>query len=224
MSLTREQMFRHLHAIHNGETGWEESAKLLLAEGEEVVPFLIEIIGIEQEKAKGAVVLGYNKLLRVAELLAEFRHPRSLGTFLALAPRIAHPTVSIRVYSLFRQVLGAVGRRAESEDIRALLELMQRVRPRWTGTALLVEFLPRETVLIATTLVSIAEREPTPALRVALPLLKPHPLLPWELVVLHKRLKAALATQELPVPATAPQTTEDLPIPASHQEGRAHDG
>lgn len=214
MNLTREQLFRHLHSIHDGEPGWEESAKLLLAEGEEVVPFLIEIIGIEQEKAREAVVLGYNKLLRVVELLAEFRHPWSLGTFLTLAPRIARPTVSNRVYSLFRQVLGVVGRRAESEDIRALLELMQRARPRWTGTTLLVEFLPRETVLIATTLVSIAEREPTPELRAALPLLKPHPLLPWELVALRRRLKAALPEENLPIPASQDEAVpKDLPIP-----------
>lgn len=53
--------------------------------------------------------------------------------------------------------------------------------------------------MIATALLRLAERDPSPELYVALPLVKPGIFVPWEFVVLHKRLKAALATQKLPV-------------------------
>ncbi len=206
MSLTREQIFRHLHALQVHEPGWEESRAALWAAGSEVVPLLIKVLEIEAKNSESDL-LGYQKFMRLAELLAEFRHPQSLLPLLKLST------------PLFRQVLGAVGRRAEPEDVQAILELMHRVRYRWwAGSTFTVACLPRDAVLIATTLVSIAERNPQPELRAALPLLKPHPMMPFGYFGLHKRLKAALANGSLPIPATAAQTMGDLPLLSSNEE------
>jgi hypothetical protein len=75
-------------------------------------------------------------------------------------------------------------------------------------------------VLLATALVRIAERDPKPELRAALPLLVVTLSTPLEYIALRKRLKAALSHRELPIPSVAAphdQPTEDLPIPAPKQ-------
>lgn len=212
MNLSHQQVQEHIAIVHEGAPGWERSEAILLAEGNQIVPFLLEPIEIELSKSEGVLVISYKKLLRLASLLATFEDSRSLWPLLQLARR------NHLNYKLFRQVLEAVTKRASSEDIQVLLELLARARPHWTKTALLMELQPIEIVWIATAVVQLVERDPKLELRAAIPLLKPHAFLPLEYIGFHKRLKAALKEESLPIPVVAPQTTKDLPIPRQEPE------
>ena len=86
MSLTQEQVFQHLHVVHEGAPGWERSQAALFGEGNEVVPFLIEVLEIELNKVHGVlVILSYQKLLRLTVMLAQFDDPLSLAWLLRVA-------------------------------------------------------------------------------------------------------------------------------------------
>ena len=75
-----------------------------------------------------------------------------------------------------------------------------------------------EAVWVAQALVRIAERYPQPELRAVLPLLAYTLSSPFEFIGLRKRLKTALGTDSLPIPATVAQTMGDLPLPSSNEE------
>ena len=112
MNLTREQVFEHIKIVHEGAPGWEMSEAILFAEGNNVVPYILEPIKVELEKTEGVLVISYKKLLRLANLLASFEDPRSLLPLLLLARR------NHLNYKLFRQVLETVATRANLEYLQ----------------------------------------------------------------------------------------------------------
>ncbi len=215
MNFTREQVFQHLHVVHEGAPGWERSQAALLGEGNEAVPFLIEVLEIELNKVHGVlVVLSYQKLLRLTVMLAQFDDPRSLAWLL----RVARQTNEPKAFLSYHQVLKTLERRASAADIQALIALMQGTTLRSAGLPFSMTLRSDEALLVAQALVRIAERYPQPELRAVLPLLAYTLSSPFEFIGLRKRLKTALGTDSLPIPATVAQTMGDLPLPSSNEE------
>ena len=218
MNLTREQVLQHLHATHEGTLAWKRSQAALLAEGGEVVSLVIEVLEVELNKADGDVYgVSYQNLLRLAELLAQLEDPRSLAWLL----RVSRQTSEHKFYS---KTLKTLEKRGSVEDIQALIALMQCTTLRWVGLPFKMKLQSHEFSQIAKALVRIAERDPQPELRAALPLLAYTLSAPIEFIGLHRRLRSALRVENLPIPAVADQGMEDLPIPAFNKEHRDHHG
>jgi hypothetical protein len=214
MSLTREQIFNHLHAVHQHEPGWQDSWEILRKSSDEVVHCLLEVIEVEMTKAKKATfvapVVSYRKLLRLAELLAEFNDPRSLWPLLQVSQLTS--VVNRQGSDYLGNVLDVMARRAEPEDIQALIFELMRAHPQWkivSGS----EVMAQDIMDVAKALIHVAERDPKPELRAALPFLKPSLQTPVSFIALHRRLKAALGEKNLPIPAIPLQATQDFPIP-----------
>jgi hypothetical protein len=214
MSLTREQIFNHLHAVHQHESGWQDSWEILRKASGEVVHCLLEVLEVEMTKAKQGTlvvpVVSYKNLLRLAELLAEFNDPRSLWPLLQVSQLTS--IVNRQGSDYLGNVLEVMARRAETEDIQALIFELMRARPQWKIISS-SEVMAQDITDVAKALIRVAERDPKPELRAALPFLKPSLQTPVSFIALHRRLKAALASASLSIPVTVSQRTEGLPIP-----------
>ena len=215
MILTPEQALAHFATIRDAEPGWEDSQQALLAAENDLVPLLLETIKPELAKNE----LGYHdgSLVRMHGTLAAFGDARTLLYFLRLS-KLSYNGSPI---ALFNQVMVAVEERASAQDIAVLTDLLARSAPPYNDpqrTESVVEQLlgitPPDRVRLAATLVRIAERDPKPELRAALPLLRYNVFAPFEFILLHRRLKSALGRKGLPIPASAENKTEGLPLPA----------
>ena len=199
MKLLSQQLLEHIRAVHEGRQGWELSRDAILSEGSHAVLLLVEVLQMEIQKSQESmIVISYKKMIRLADVLAEIGDPRGLEVLTHVAG-LSNSDRSIK------QLLRYIQNRASSADRTALL-------------ATLKEF--PNNIAVAETIVQIAERDPHPELRDALRLLRAglvNPYAPLEFIGLRKRLKAALANQELPIPADASHTTEDLPIPSENE-------
>lgn len=194
----------------------EDARQNLLALGERAVPSLLETLAEGSIDAPlHAEKYSHETLLAGMRLLVEFSSPRSLWFLLRVTQE------RYAVHGLFYDTLNAIARRGSPEDIVALLDLLRHAKPRWKEGELIWDVQTTYAVWIATALVQLAERDPRPELRAALPLLTLHPFLPVEFVGLHRRLKAALASESLPIPAGASLSTgEGLPIPVERPDDR----
>jgi hypothetical protein len=212
MTLIREQVLQHLYAISEQEPGWQESHAILLEAGKEVVPRLMEVIEAERQKAiEGILVRNNTRIQRLIALLAEYADPRSLRLIIGCYYQSNQKVIQ----SAFKQVLQALEQRAAPDDIRVLIELLEKSTHKWMGMALMVEFHHPEVIAIAETLVRIAERDPKPELHAVLPMLRYNPATPFVFLSLHKRLKVALTQKSLPIPASGSSHLDSaLPIPA----------
>lgn len=212
MILAREQVLQHLYAISEQETGWQESHAILLEAGKEVVPRLMEVIEAERQKViNGILVRNDARIQRLVALLAEYADPRSLRLIIGCY----YQTNQKAIQNAFKQVLQTLEQRATPDDIRVLIELLEKSTHKWIGMAFMVEFHPPEVIAIAETLVRLAERDPKPELHAVLPMLRYNPATPFVFLSLHKRLKVALTRKSLPIPASgSPHLDNTLPLPA----------
>ncbi|MBB6050514.1 hypothetical protein [Armatimonas rosea] len=197
MALTQEQIQEHLQKIRNEEHNWEESRAILLAAGREVVPELMKLVEQERNILSRQFIPNRKPLQRLAELLTEFHDPQSL---MILYDCIVPLFNEVKV-SFFHQLVPVLQQRAETEDLSALIAFLAKTNSTY----------------VANVLVQIAEQEPRQELREVLPLLKAgfsKPSAPLEFIGLRGRLKAALASESLPLPSKAAMSTDDnLPIP-----------
>ena len=143
--------------------------------------------------------------LRLAELLADLEDHRALPLLLQLAPALDEPAL---------RLINALATQDQPEVRDTLLSALTTLRTHRP--------FPRSGLASARALLEIAERNPSPELRAALPLLKPGLGAPLEFLGLHHRLKVLLSQGNLPIPTEAQQTTQDLPI-ASHTNEVPHD-
>jgi hypothetical protein len=189
--------------------------------GEEVVPELHRALEAELRKTQG-LILSYDPVLRLAEVLAARGDRRSLPLLIRVA-QLRQKSMSntdhfiVPLYGLLQQMEA----RADAKDCAALIEILVRFRQQPlhsfpTGSDFLLGWSVQQ---VALTLIRIAERDPKPELRVALPLLRYSFFsTPLDLMGLHKRLKAVLGSEDLPLPATPPEAFESLPIPTTSEE------
>lgn len=218
MILTPEQALAHFATIRDAEPGWEDSQKALLTAENDLVPLLLEAIKPELGKNE----LGYHdgSLARMHGTLAAFGDSRTVLYFL----RLSKVSYSGSPIALFNQVMVAVEERASAQDIAVLVDLLARSAPPYSdpkterATFQLPDIAPPERVRLAATLVRMAERDPKPELRAALPVLRYNVFSPFEFVVLHRRLKTALGRNGLPIPASAENQTDNLPMPSQARE------
>jgi hypothetical protein len=194
----------------------EDARQNLLAMGERAVPYILETLAEGSIDAPShAEWYSHEILLAGMSLLVEFKDSRSLWFLLRVTQE------RYAVHGLFHDALNAIARRGSPEDVVALLDLLRHVKPRWKDGELIWDVQTTYAVWIATAVVQLAERDPRPELRAALPMLTLHPFLPVEFVGLHRRLKAALARETLPIPASAsPSAVKSLPIPVEHPDDR----
>ena len=203
---------------HHGDEEARVEARLAIIErGDAIVPELIQAVDEELQKVQqlyfgsegyeepGLSYPSTEPLLRLVKLMAIYEHPSSL----LLLTEVAAWKPEMAFQGPFLYVRTVLERRAAPADIAALIETLKKLR--------VVPKTKPKVLLIASALVRMAQHDPKPELRAALPLLKPGPFVPWEFILLRKRLKAALANEALPIPATASQTTEDLPLPAEEK-------
>ncbi len=193
----------------------------LLSLGESVVPELHRALEEELRKTQG-LILSYDPVLRLAEVLAALGDRRSLSLLIRVAQLRQKSMAStdhfiVPLYGLLQQMEV----RADAQDCTALIEILVRFRQQPlssfpTGSDFLLGWSVQQ---VALAIIRIAERDPKPELRAALPLLRYSFLYtPLELMGLHKRLKAVLGSEDLPLPATPSEAFESLPIPATSEE------
>ncbi|WP_394794738.1 hypothetical protein [Armatimonas sp.] len=171
--------------------------------GSAAVPDLIDAL---EEELKKFITMTAQPMLRLADLLSEFGDPRSLP----LLARIMNMVGGTRYNRPFLNCAHLLKARAEPEDVVALIEavIFLRAQPLLIG----------HVIPLVTNLVELAERRPSTEYYALLAIVKQSHYAPFKYPQLYKRLKAALANEALPIPATAAQTTEDLPIPSGKSE------
>ncbi|WP_395139902.1 hypothetical protein [Armatimonas sp.] len=197
---------------HGNAQARQEAHQAILDRGETILPELIEAVEEELQRVRGAFpgtdergqafYPGPEPLQRLVELLVTYESPKILSPLGWVAAWRRWDEV---FQEPFQQLSEALEARATSADIAAFTEALQRLRA-LPGTK-------SKQLAIATALVRMAEKDPKPEIRAAIPLLKPSLSSPWEFASLRKRLKVALGEENLPIPATAGQTAQDLPIP-----------
>lgn len=190
------------------ETG-EKSAGYHLRElGERAVPAILEAYRAAQGelgKQRG-YVLSLSPLARLADLLSQIGDPRATAVLIELA-RIGDEFVLENPLLFF---IPKLERRGDTVAIAALVDILKAFR----------HARPKLTILVAQTLIRMAERNPVQELAAALPLLHSGilaPAAPLELGALRRRLKTTLNLSNLPLVA-APQTTQNLPLPADKEK------
>lgn len=194
----------------------DDARQNLLAMGERAAPYVME--ALESKKSEERYYLrSDSEALRLSELLVEFGDPRTLVPLLQMGYVANNPYRS----GLFLKVVHVLEQRAEEGDMLALLNLLRFSQPQWKQGALLITMTSSDRVAVARALVVIAERDPHPELRDVLPLLRYQLTVPLEFIGLHRRLKAALASESLPIPVeAAPRAVESLPIPVERPDDR----
>jgi hypothetical protein len=185
-----------------------EAFDVLISQGAAIVPWLGDELVKKREGDREAGQPGRDTL-HLAALLVELGDPRSLVLIF-----------NVGDLALLGQLLETLVQRAAPEDIQVLMSALEQSAPRWQSGVLLLRARNEERVLLAESLVKIAEQTHDRACGRALPLLRYHLLAPREFLGLHKRLKAALKDENLPIPTTTAQRTEDLPIPSEGEQGR----
>lgn len=221
MTLTNEQALAHFGAILEAEPGWDGSLQALLDAENDLVPLLLETVKAQWDKNETGTEYDKGRW-RITRALAAFGDARCLLFFL----RLAQDSPTTENYCLLADHLTAIERRASTQDIMVLLDLLTRSAPVWNGPnqpignvmGHLSDITPHHRVQLAATLVRIAERDPKPELRAALPLLRHVSIsTPFEFVFLHRRLKNALGRNALPIPASAELKTDNLPVPTQEE-------
>jgi hypothetical protein len=164
-------------------------------------------IGIDlTEDGVGPLHASPEPLIRLAELLTTFQRVEALLPLLMVAQQ-GKAEMFQTPYLRLCEVLEA---RASAEDLVGMVNVLSSLRN--------LVFPPPQVMVLARALVRMAEREPHPELQKVLPLLRYRLTAPVEFIALHRRLKAALGAENLPIPAAARQTTQDLPIPRQEQD------
>lgn len=188
----------------------------LLALGERAVPYIIETLAEGSIDAPAhADKYSHETLVAGLKLLVALNSSRSLWFLLRVTQN------NYILHSIFQDALHATAKRGSSEDIVVLLDILRHAKPGRKDEERICNVHPTYAVWVATALVQLAERDPRPELRAALPMLTLHPYLPVEFVALRLRLKEALARKNLPIPAEAPpRTVEALPIPVEALDDR----
>ena len=205
-NLTQEQILTHIQCVYQSEPEWDAAREVLLAVGGRAVPDLIATLAAELAPDPG---------LRLAKLLIQMGDPQALLALLVSSRR------SRPIYPFVGTLLDKMTKRGSSQDIQILMDVLGRAHPRWVGSAFLAEISSYEAVQSATALVRIAERDPKPELRAAVPLLNFHLFSPVEFIALRKRLKRALGEGTLPIPAFAENKTDSLPLPTQPEDNAA---
>ncbi len=190
----------HLERYCNGQPEQRtEAFGYLMAQGAAIVPWLEDALEAGRTD---------RNTLHLAALLAQLGAPRSLRLLLRVGEA-----------ALTSKLLRTLEARASGEDIKALIAVLEAFGSRGLRAVFVVGFVGEITeevaIDIAERLVRMAERDPKPELRAALPLLHTgilRPNAPLKFRELRKRLKTALG-DALPIPATAPPSSENLPIP-----------
>ena len=191
MSLTHEQILAHIEIIREAAFGWKEFQLQLLNEDRAtVVPLVLEALEMDEKRSKG-FLFRFETMLRLTQLLELLDDARSLRFYLRLAP--------LFTIKYFYDGLSVVEQRATTQDIQVLVEMLGRST--------------RHRVRIAETLVRMAERDPKPELKAALPLLAYNLTTPFEFIGLRKRLRAVFAEGTFPIPTTPSPTANSLPLP-----------
>ena len=203
---------------HHGDEEARVEARLAIIErGDAIIPELIQAVDEELQRVKqvhleigdDGVSPAYSNpepLRRLVKLLAIYEHASSLLSLTEVA--IWKPEVEFQKPFLYVRTF--LERRAAPADINALIETLSKLRG--------VPKAKPKVLLIATALLRMAESDPKPELRAALPLLKLSLRTPWEFVELRRRLITALGEESLPIPASPPQDAEALPIPAMKED------
>lgn len=205
MTLTEEQVRNHLGAIREGAPGWSHAQKALLVAQNDIVPLLLEAL-----KEHSPYTRQFQRLAQPLVLLGDARS-------LLFLIRLVQKNETLENHALLSGMYTAIEQRAAPQNIPILIDLLARSAPQWGGINVLVEFTPQHRLRLAEVIVLLAERDPRSEFRAALPLLRYHLLDPIEFLMLHKRLKKALADTELPIPSADAGTTHSLPLPAKEK-------
>lgn len=180
----------------------EEALRFLLAQGEAIVPWLLEELGKKRE-AQRETGQSERDVLHLAALLAELESPQALIPLLELDD------------SLGQKLLRRLEARAGEAEIRALLKALEHWTPSGVRAVTLGFTAQRVRVALAESLVRIAERTGSPLCHTAFSLIRVSMLVPTEFIALHQRLKTALESHALPIPAEKTSTaSETLPVPS----------
>ena len=211
------EIAQELESLCHGDLEQAELARQWLRQhGRDQVPLFLETLESELHRDgefspihydyKGAVVRYpvRRSILRLAELLADLGDCRALRELVRLGPALDEPLLRL-VESLRTQDTPEV-----REALLAALQTLRREKP-----------LSRSALAIARIIVALAEHNPAPELRAAVPLLEPSFGIPLEFFRLQRRLKTLLASHNLPIPTEAPHPTQDLPIPMAERDSNA---
>lgn len=163
--------------------------------GEEVIPVLHEALEEKLSRSQGFFIFDYDVLLRLAHGLAGRGNRRSLLPLMRVSQ--LRPDTIFLFREPYSKLLHTRQHRADSKDCPALIETLALFRKQPAFLSLspkiyfgLLEHTVRQVVL---TLIYIAERDPEPELREALPLLRySFSAQPFAPRGLHKCLKVAL--------------------------------
>ena len=194
------------------ETGGKSAGYHLRELGDAAVPAILEAYKAAREgsqKQRG-YVFSLRPLVRLADLLGQIGDPRGGSVLIDLAQIGDESSFD----NPLRFLIPKLERRGDAASIAALVEVLRRFRFASARSR-------QPAILAAEALVRLAERNPVQELAAALPYLHSGlraPAAPMEFSALRKRLKAALPLTNLPLAATAPQTTQNLPLPAEKEK------
>ena len=179
----------------------------LIAQAEEAVPLLIQEMEEELQRGKESQRLTghefqFDKALnRLAMLLARLGDARAIPILARFAQ--SDPQLTTYFFEPLNYLLIKLVTTATRNNVEVLLWLL-----RASSRA--------QQLQVLRVIVALAERDPIPELYQALSLVRPR-FGEWEKAQLCRRLKKALLTKSLPIPAMNTQTTEDLPLPADEK-------
>jgi hypothetical protein len=197
--------------VREGADYEEGALEKLFHEGDSEATLLALLAAIEKgfRRALGlSIPATIAPLLRLGFVLASFRDLRALTLLAKLAAR-GYEAPLERALVHWRQA-------SEPEQAQALLHLLEQTVPLSLTQHLTLMLSPTP---FAQELVALAERNPLPELRAALPLLRFSVGKPRAFRELHHRLQKALGDESLPIPATPPQPMANLPVPTAKEAG-----
>lgn len=216
MTLSPKELVEALERICTQGPGWEEAAKRLWDAGREVLPFVLERLAEEQAMARQSLS-HYPRVLQLTRILPPFRSGRTLAPLLQVMESTGDPEVERAFHELLRALIA----RHAAEDAQAIADLLRLSGASGLSQVFVEQVSIKNRLRLATALVEIAEQEPHRCLREALPLLRTglaNPSAPLEFFSLQRRLKRALHTAALPIPAELPElSVADLPIPLGEE-------
>jgi HEAT repeat protein len=204
------ELHRWIQQVAHGTSEEQTEAETQLQQlGEEALPMLHEALEEELSSSQGFFVSDYDALLRLAHCLAILGSPRSLLPLIRVSQ--LRPDTIFIFREPYHNLLNKLEKRANPEDCAALIDALTRFRQQPAllfpnGMQIILDNTIRQVVLV---IVRIAEHDPKPELRAALPLLRYSFLgQPFALKGFYKRLKIALEREPLPIPAEKNSSAE----------------